>query len=450
VAEIVICGAGVCGLLSAILLADDGHDVTVVERDPAPPPDPADAWDAWERRGVTQFRLPHFLLPAFATTLERELPAVRDALLGAGAHAYDFGPVQGVTARRPVIEAGVAAVAAATPRVTVRRGVPIAGLLRGADRGGLPWVRGVRFDDGTERTADLVVDATGRRSPLPRWLDEVGARRPVEEREDSGFVYYGCHVRTRDGSPVVPAPVNATYGSVSLLALPADRATAGIGIITCNDDAPLRRLRDEAAWRRVLGALPGGEPLLGCEPISPLVVMAGIEDRWRRLVVDGTPVAAGVVVVADSLAATNPMLGRGISLGLRHAVALRDRVRTDGLDDPVALAAAFDADTEGVLTPWYRSTRWSDGHLLAEIRRAMGGDVAPPADPLRATWHRFTAAFGRHPTLLAAFLDTVRLERRPEEIAADPEIVRLLDEIGAVAVAPEGPDRSEVLRLVAA
>jgi 2-polyprenyl-6-methoxyphenol hydroxylase-like FAD-dependent oxidoreductase len=449
VARIVVCGAGVCGLLTAVLLADDGHDVTVLERDPAPPPDPAAAWDHWERRGVTQFRLPHFLLPAFATTLERELPAVLEAFVGMDAHAYDFGLVSGVTARRPVLEAAVAAVAELTPRLAVRRGVAIAGLGRGEDRGGLPWVRGVRLDDGTEVAADLVVDATGRRSPLSRWLEAVGAARPLEEEEDSGFVYYGCHLRTADGTPPVGMAVNAAFGSVSLLALPADRGTAGVGIITCSDDAPLRRLRDREAWRRVLGALPGGAPLLDCEQISPLVVMAGIEDRWRRLVVVGSPVAVGVVAVADSLAATNPTLGRGISLGLRHAVALRDRLRVDGADDPVSLALAFDADTESVLTPWYRSTIWWDRHHLDEVRRASGVEVAVVDDPVWTAWKRVLSAVGQDLQIVDAFLDTIRLARRPEEIATDPVVVARLAELGAGAAPPAGPDRAELLRLVA-
>jgi 2-polyprenyl-6-methoxyphenol hydroxylase-like FAD-dependent oxidoreductase len=42
----VVCGAGVIGLATALLLARDGHEVTVVETDPQPPPDtPAQAWD---------------------------------------------------------------------------------------------------------------------------------------------------------------------------------------------------------------------------------------------------------------------------------------------------------------------------------------------------------------------------------------------------------------------
>ena len=57
-ARIVVIGGGVGGLTSGMLLARDGHDVTVLERDAAPPPETADdAWNGWDRRGVNQFRM---------------------------------------------------------------------------------------------------------------------------------------------------------------------------------------------------------------------------------------------------------------------------------------------------------------------------------------------------------------------------------------------------------
>ena len=74
-ARIVVIGGGLIGLATATMVAKLGHDVTVLERDPAPPPDrPQQAWDRWERRGVMQFRQPHYLLPAGQRTLGEQLP----------------------------------------------------------------------------------------------------------------------------------------------------------------------------------------------------------------------------------------------------------------------------------------------------------------------------------------------------------------------------------------
>jgi glycine/D-amino acid oxidase-like deaminating enzyme len=58
-ASVVIIGGGICGLGTALLLARDGHTVTVLERDADElPPSPQDAWDRWVRKGVAQFRQP--------------------------------------------------------------------------------------------------------------------------------------------------------------------------------------------------------------------------------------------------------------------------------------------------------------------------------------------------------------------------------------------------------
>src|SRR5664279_4394771 len=75
-ARIVVIGAGVVGLGAAMFLAGDGHQVVVLERDPAPPPnDPAEAWQHWQRPGVNQFRQPHGFLAGFRSVLDAELPA---------------------------------------------------------------------------------------------------------------------------------------------------------------------------------------------------------------------------------------------------------------------------------------------------------------------------------------------------------------------------------------
>ena len=127
--EIIVLGGGVCGLAAAMLLARDGHDVTVLERDPAPVPDSLEeACDAWERSGVAQFRQAHFMLARGREILDEELAEVRDALVALGACRFDTlglmpptitdrAPRPGderyvtVTARRPVIEFAFARVA---------------------------------------------------------------------------------------------------------------------------------------------------------------------------------------------------------------------------------------------------------------------------------------------------------------------------------------------------
>ena len=142
--------------------------------------------------------------------------------------------------------------------------------------------------------------------------------------------------------------------------------------------------------------------------------MAKLQDRHRRFVVDGAPVATGVLALGDSWACTNPSLGRGITIGILHAVALRDLLRTDAVDDPVKLALAWDDATEATVDALVRGTLAFDRHRLAEIdaqnrrrsvragRPAVGdhqGDAAGAGqDRRRAAWgpaHRRGADTGR-------------------------------------------------------
>lgn len=45
--------------------------------------------------------------------------------------------------------------------------------------------------------ADLVVDASGRDSRTPVWLEGLGYQRPVEETVKIGITYTSCHYRRR-------------------------------------------------------------------------------------------------------------------------------------------------------------------------------------------------------------------------------------------------------------
>ena len=128
---------------------------------------------------------------------------------------------------------------ASTPGVTVRRGVAVKGLLTSEPTSdGIPQVVGVVTDAGEEIRADLVVDAAGRRSSLPALLADIGARPPVEELEDSGFMYYGRYYRSPDGTlPFSFGPPLQPYDSISVLTLPADNGTWGMGVVTSAADA---------------------------------------------------------------------------------------------------------------------------------------------------------------------------------------------------------------------
>jgi flavin-dependent dehydrogenase len=470
-ARVVVIGSGVVGSCAAMMLARDGHDVTVLERDPAPPPPPEAAWTEWERRGVNQVRMLHYFLPGFRSVMEANLPEVLTAFHDAGAIVVnptrDAPPevtggfrdgderYDAVTARRPVGEAAIALVLADTAGVTVRRGFAVAGLVTGESQlDGVPHVVGVRGDDGDEVRADVVVDCSGRRSSLPRLLGELGAAAPAEELEDCGFVYYGRHFRSADGSvpPMFGAP-SMPHGTYSTLTLPADNGTWAVGLITSSKDPALRALKDPAVWSRVVAATPLVAHWTDGEPISDgVAVMAKIEDRHRSFVVDGRPVATGVLPLADAWACTNPSLGRGISIGSFHAVALRDLLHDlqhAALTDPVELARGWHDATVATVEPWYRTTLAYDSSRLAEIDALIAGVPFEPDAEYEFT-QALRSAAGKDPEMLRALLDVMSVLELPERAVPDAATRARVMELGAGwrdEVLP-GPDRAELLALV--
>jgi 2-polyprenyl-6-methoxyphenol hydroxylase-like FAD-dependent oxidoreductase len=467
--RITVMGAGVCGLTVAMLLARDGHEVTVLERDPDPVPDTlGDAFTAWERGGVAQFRQAHYVHPRGREVLDDCLPDVRDALAAAGALQFDTlggmpptiadrTPRPGderfatITARRPTFEWVLARAAQAEPGVEIRRGVGVEALTA-RDYDGTPHVTGVRTDGGEEIPGDLLVDAGGRRSPLPRLLEAVGARPPIEEAEDSGFIYYTRFFRSRDGqrpeyraAPLTPMP------SFSVLTLPGDNVTWSVTLYISAGDRPLKVLRHAHNWDAVVAACPRHAHWADGEPLTGVLPMGGVVDRYRRLVVDGEPVATGVLMVGDAWACTNPSLGRGITFALMHARRLRDFVRYH-LEHRLEMAEVWDTVTEVEMTPWYRATVAEDRGRRAAIEADRAGAPPPPLpdEGDAAVLARLPRAALADPDMFRAFLSIRSCLTLPEEVLARPGLAERVLELAADAPAPPvmGPDRAQLLALL--
>ena len=465
--RIVVLGAGICGLAAGMTLCRDGHDVTVFERDPELAPASAqDAWTRWSRDGVGQFRLPHLLQPRGRSVLEEMLPDVLPALEAAGGLRFDplrvlLGlsnggtPREGderfltITARRPVLEQVIGHAAEAEPGLEVRRGVAVSELVVHT-YDGVPHVSGVRTDSGQELRADLVVDAMGRRSQLPRWLAQAGIGPVHEEVEDSGYIYYTRFFRGRDGHmPEFRTPPVTPIGTFSLLTIPSDNETWSVVVVTSAGDTPLKRLRDPRLWTALLAACPRHQHWLDGDPITDVVAMGGVTDRYRRFN-PGRPVVTGVASVGDAWACTNPTNGRGMSLGLMHVQHLGDVVRTH-LEDRREFAQVWDAVTETELTPWYRENVEEDRLRMGEIEALRNGrETAPPSTPSAVFRQALASAAMRDPDALRVALDARACVTPLRDALAKPDLVARVLEIAQDCDPPPlaGPNRAQLLELL--
>ncbi|MGH0037576.1 MAG: NAD(P)/FAD-dependent oxidoreductase [Myxococcota bacterium] len=395
--HVVVVGGSVTGLGVALALSEQGHRVTVLESDATPlPASPLEAFESWERRGSPQARHSHAFLARLHNLLRDRTPGLYAKLLEHGATPMPFGTMvhkhfedpellpedDDITLlacrritfewvlRRHVLDGG---------RVELRDGVQVTGLLAAgaaAQPGdGPPRVTGVRLrDDAGERelAADFVVDASGRRSKLGRWLSDIGCAAMREESEPCGIFYSSRFYRLREGVefPSVEPAVGADVGYMKYGIFPADDRIFSVTLAASPNDPILRSVLKLPFFDEAAMAFPAVaewvDPKVS-EPVTGVYPMGDLRNTRRFFVEDGRPLALGVFPIGDSLVHTNPINGRGCTLAWVQATLLADAFALHA-DDPAALAAALDAGIEREIIPWYEAG-------LAQDRDAMDVDA---------------------------------------------------------------------------
>jgi flavin-dependent dehydrogenase len=267
-------------------------------------------------------------------------------------------------------------------------------------------------------------------------------------------MYFGRHFRSRDGSlPAFAGVFSWDWDTISTLCLPADNGTWCLGLVIHSRDKALYGLRRLDRWETVLGKMGLVAHWLDGEPIDDGVsVLTRLEDRHRDLVVDGRPVVTGVVAVGDAWAATNPSLGRGASMGMMHALTLRQTIREAGLDRPGHFAECFHQGTAEVMEPWYRATLAQDRHRAARVDAGMRGDRFDTEETRGSLIESMFQLAPFDQDLLRPSLDIRLLLRHPDEVfASDPGLearIRAVAEARpSASMSGLAPDRQELVAL---
>jgi 2-polyprenyl-6-methoxyphenol hydroxylase-like FAD-dependent oxidoreductase len=442
--NVAVVGGGMSGLLAALFLARDGHRVTVYERDDTDLPETADdAFHGWDRRGVAHARQSHALLARLRKILRERAPDVLAGLAEQGATEItveqilppdieDRAPRPGdedlvlLCCRRLTIEWVLRRAVTSEPRVAWRAGVGVAGLL-----GSGTEVRGLRLEDGTTVDADLVVVAGGRNSQVMDWIAELGgSAQPAEEHSEAGIIYLSRFYRLREGREMPLLTKDGAGGDLGYVAFAGfygDNRTFSITFGVPIGDRELMVLRNEHAWEAAIRTMTPLEPWTAAglaDPITKVESMARLRNRIRRMVVDGEPVATGVIVVGDAAMATNPWYGKGCSLAGIAAAALADALAAHGRDR-VALALAMDEAMSAEMEPHYALARRQDDDRM-KLHAALQDGTEP--DAVVAATRDFILnglipATRADPDVFRRFFRSFNMLDAPDDLMADPVVL---------------------------
>ena len=390
--RVLVIGAGIAGLCTALALAPTGRDIVILERDPPPPTGgPDDAFQDWARRGVGHLRHSHAFLARLRTIIKTEHPELHAELLRAGCrelgfdrmltdlHRADYRPRPEdrdfvvLTSRRTTLELVIRRYVEHHPNVRIASETFVRKLLTQATPEGIRVVGlSVTDADGPRDViGDIVIDAGGRTSSGIEQLVEEGAAI-TEESETTGIIYFTRHFRLLPdvAEPQSKFPGTGDLGFLKFGLFPGDNGCFSITICVPEIELELRKAMVnpeifQAVCSRIPGLVPWIDPAVS-EGVGRVYGMGELNSRWRDLAVDGTPSVLGYFAVGDNLVRTNPLYGRGCSFAAVGAYLLRDVLVST--EDSGERLTAFQTRVTAELHPYYLSMRDQD---RSAIRRAQ-------------------------------------------------------------------------------
>jgi len=355
----IVIGGSMSGLLAARVLADHFREVVLFDRDvfPATPE---------HRRGVPQGQHAHALLSSGRQVLDGLFPGFRDELVGQGAinaeylkvrwfdngvYHTRFEGLQGLLVSRPRLETHTRNRLMALPNLRLQTTHDVDSPIFNGDRVCGVRVHGAREAGDREVAADLVVDATGRGSQSPIWLERAGFTRPREEavRVELGYttrIYrrQADHVNG-DLAIICPSAPPQRRGGVAL-AMEGDLWM--VTLFGMLGDHPPTDSDGFIAFAKTLPAPDIHSIVSSAEAVSDPVPFKFPQSTRRRYdQLNRFPDA--YLVFGDAFCSFNPIYGQGMSSAALQAAELKKCLQSG---DASLAKRFFKAASTVVDAPW--------------------------------------------------------------------------------------------------
>jgi 2-polyprenyl-6-methoxyphenol hydroxylase-like FAD-dependent oxidoreductase len=361
----VVIGSSMSGLLAARVLAAHFDRVTLFDRD-ALPRQPEN------RCGVPQGRHGHGLLASGFHGLRRLFPTLERELIEGGAVPSDIiGNVRwfqhgyykarfnsglgGILLSRPLLETTVRRQVQRLPNVIIVDRSHVLGLIADKGKERVTGVHAQRNGTGLSAiTADLVVDASGRSSRTPEWLEALGYPRPAVEEVQVDISYTTRTFLRRPGdldgdlaAIIAPKPPHQTRVGF-MLAMEGGRWMVSMGG-WLGHQAPT----DPEGFVDFACTLPRPDiyNVIKDAPALTDAVKYSFPSNLRRRYDKLSRFPDNYLVMGDALCSFNPLYGQGMSVATLEALALNDCLTSLPSPDRV-WRPFFKAAARVIDTPW--------------------------------------------------------------------------------------------------
>ncbi|MGB8702919.1 MAG: FAD-dependent monooxygenase [Thermosynechococcaceae cyanobacterium] len=431
----IVIGGSVTGLLATRVLSQYFAQVTLIERDPL-----SDRPES--RKGQSHTRHLHALLATGKAVLDRYFPDLIESLHAGGAVLADmaqaprwhiFGGYRiqyesgliGILMSRPFLESQIRDRVRRLPNVTVLDGTTVEDLVATPDRSQITGVRIQRAAGGGSYetlNADWVVDASGRGSASPRWLETLGYAKPPETKVTVGVGYATRLYRRQPNDlphaqvAIVAADPPHCQHAGMVFPIEGDRWIATL--VSWGGEQPPLDEQGFLAFAQNLSAPDVYQILSRAEPLSEIVgykFPASLRRHYEKL----ARFPGGYLIMGDALCSFDPAYGQGMTSAALQATALDDLLQMQ--PDLQKLAPRFFKKVAKIVDiPWQLAVGEDFRFPETQGKKAFGTDWL---NAYVALVHRATHT---DPIVYGALLKVMNLMESPTRLLHPAIVWRVL------------------------